>query len=145
MKQLMLAIWSSIQSAFDGAESFMDDHIENVIAFMKSVKLVIESPIMDGVVIITPTDIDNQLLPGLRILLARAIDVLEIQQECSSCSTDEEKIACYCRYVQNLSPEMRDAILHKTASIMSRLGLNNKFTNSELDTLVQIGFIKNKQ
>lgn len=128
------------------AAAFLDETIPVAIEFVQVLKTVVDNPAMDIVTALIPSNIDDVTVKILRANLGKVIDLLQLQ---ITCKTDnvEEKIACYLEYLRHCSPELRNALYHKTAALLTKLNSGNhakKFTDAEIDALVQIAYTKFK-
>lgn len=131
--------------AFDAVEDFIDQNIEPALEFVKALKLAVDSGAADIVTSVIPGKWDDAVVAILRANLGKVIDILEVQLECGKEAKLEDKIACYLQYIRTCSPEMRDALYHKTASLLTRLSDNKKrYTNAEIDAMVQLVYTQLK-
>lgn len=127
--------------AFNDVEDFIEQNIEPALHFVKALKVAVDSGAADVVTGIIPGKIDDAIVQFLRSNLGTVIDIMQVQLECSKEATLEEKISCYLDYLRTCSPEVRDALYAKTASLLTRLSDNKKrFTNAEIDAMVQLTY-----
>lgn len=132
-------------SMVSGAEKMLDTAIPVILHFVQGLKMVIDNPAMDMIDALIPSRIPAEVVAQLRAHLGTVIDLLQLQLECGHEATLEDKIACYLQYLRSCSPDLRDALYHKTASMLTHLMADkHQFTSAEIDTMVQLGYIKLK-
>lgn len=128
-----------------GAEKMLDTAIPVILHFVQGLKTVVDNPAMDIIDALIPSRIPAEIVAQLRAHLGTVIDLLQLQLTCGHEATLEDKIACYLQYLRTCSPDLRDALYHKTASMLTQLMADkHQFTSAEIDTMVQLGYIKLK-
>lgn len=135
------------QRVFKGVEDFINKNIEPAINFVTGLKKAVDSEALDVVVGIIPGTWDDKLLAAFRTYLGKAIEILEIQLTCGQEASLEDKIACYIQHLRTCSPEVRNALYSKTASLLTKLHAGDEakqYTNAEIDALVQFEYTKIK-
>lgn len=133
------------KKVFTDVQDFVEKNIEPALEFVKALKVAVDSGAADIVTAIIPGKWDDAAVAFLRANLGKVIDILEIQLECGKEAELSDKIACYLQYLRNCSPEVRDALYAKTASLLTRLSDENKrFTNAEIDAMVQLTYTQLK-
>jgi hypothetical protein len=131
--------------AFDGVQHFIENNIEPAIQFTKAIKAAVDSGAADIVADLIPGKWDDAVVAFLRANLGTVIDLLQIQLVCGKQTTLEDKIACYLDYLRTCSPDMRDALYAKTASLLTRLSSDkHQFTDAEIDAMVQLTYTQLK-
>lgn len=126
---------------FTNIKKFLKENVAPAVKFVNAIKTVVDNPALDVLVAFTKTDLDNKILAKLRQALSQAVDILEVQLECGSKGTDDEKIACYINWLRSLPKEQRNAMYAKTASIIARIQAGNTLLrNSQIDMLVQLEY-----
>lgn len=130
--------------AFANTKKFIQKNVAPAIKIVNAIKTVVDNPLMDIAVALTATKIDDKALKALRVALVKAIDALEIQQECGALSTDAEKIACYINWVRSLPIAQRHAMYAKTAALTAQYNSGNEYKEHEVDLLVQMEYSESK-
>jgi hypothetical protein len=117
--------------------AFMDAHIAGVLAFVESVKSVVNNPTLEGILDSLAPKMAPAILSAIQDNIDKVIDALEIEIACKSCTTFEDKIKCIADQIATKSPELQTALLHAMAVILSRLTSQNvTMTETELAALV---------
>jgi hypothetical protein len=125
-----------------GAQKVLDEIVPVALQFVEGLKAVVDNPAMDIIDALIPSQIPAQIVAQLRAHLGTVIDLLQLEITCGKEATLEDKIACYLQYLRTCSPDMKDAIYHKTAAMLTQLMAGqHQFTNAEVDTMVQIGYV----
>jgi hypothetical protein len=128
-----------------GAGKIIDDAIPVILQFVEGLKSVVDNPAMDIIDALIPSRLPAAIVAQLRAHLGTVIDLLQLELTCAKDATLEDKIACYLNYLRTCSPDVRDALYHKTAAMLTHLmGDKHQFTNAEIDTMVQLGYVQLK-
>lgn len=146
-KNFLLKVALFFKALFNKVARFFEQDGQKIITFLNAVKSVVDNPALTLLVAASNNKIDDLILFKLSKALGKAIDIMEINTECMLRPTLNEKIACYILYLRTCSPEIRNAIYHKTASIIARETAREKglsLSNSEIDTMIQIEYAKSK-
>ena len=130
--------------AFANTKKFIQKNVAPAIKIVNAIKTVVDNPLMDIAVALTATKIDDKALKLLRVALVKAIDALEIQQECGALETEAEKIACYIDWVRNLPINQRNAMYAKTAALTAQFNNGEAYKEHEVDLLVQLEYSESK-
>jgi hypothetical protein len=128
-----------------GTAKLLSELVPIALHFVQALKTVVDNPAMDIIDALIPSKLPAEIVAQLRAHLGTVIDLLQLQLTCGKEATLEDKIACYLQYLRTCSPDMKDAIYHKTASLLTQLMAGkHQFTNSEVDTMVQLGYVQLK-
>lgn len=126
---------------FVGVEGFIDKYVVPALHFVEGLKAVVDNPAMDFLTAAIPGNLDDKIVQALRDNLPKVIDILDLEIACKDVTDPAAKIQCYIDYLRGLSPEVRNALYHKTASLLTKLlAGEHVFTDSDIDALVQLSY-----
>lgn len=148
MNKILDSIWREVKLFFSKEWKLLQRYVIPAIDTLNVIKQLTDSAIADVVVLLTPTGLDDALLHIIREKLPLAIRLLEIDVECRDKATPEEVVSCFVTKLATLSPSMRDAVVFKLASLLSRLTAGEKYaslSDSDFDFLVQLAYKKQKE
>jgi hypothetical protein len=144
MKKFFKRVWGFLTNLFHNIDGFIDRHIEPSIKMVEKLKSLIDSPVADVLVKLTPTGIDDTALSALRYYLTRAITMLQLST-CLDKKKPEEIILCFIQEVKKLSPEMQKGIWLRLASLMAKEKSGRSDVKGvHIDTLVQMHYLQTK-
>jgi len=147
MKKFFQKVSLFFKTFFSKVAKFFTEEGPEILRFLNAVKAVVDNPALSLAVAASKNQIDDLILFELRRWLGRAVDIMEIKLECGAKPTLEQKITCFVEHLRNCPPEIRNALYHKTASIIAREKAREqgvKLTTSEVDTLIQLEYSKLK-
>ena len=144
MKKFFNRVRSFLTNLFVNIDNFIDRHIEPSIKMVEKLKSLIDSPIADVLVKLTPTGIDDTALTALRFYLSKAILTLQLTA-CLDKEKPEDVIICFVNEVKKLSPEMQKGIWLRLASLMTKeKSGRDDVKGVHVDTLVQMHYLQMK-
>lgn len=145
VRAFLLKIQTQFTTLVSDTEKILAGIVPVALKFVQGLKTVVDTPAMDIIDALIPSKIPAEIVAQLRAHLGTVIDLLQLQLECGKEATLEDKIACYLKYLRTCSPDMRDALYNKTASMLTHLMAGkHQFTNAEVDTMVQLGYVQLK-
>lgn len=100
-------------------DEYLDEHIDVALSVTTALKKFLISPVADILTAIIPGDMDNVIRQHLLVAVERAIDVLLISEKCRKQMDLGNKLLCLAEELQQRSPELRDALLHRLASLVA--------------------------
>src|SRR4051812_26717889 len=106
----------SLLSQFDG---FIDGHIDTALKITSGLKRLLSSPVADVVTALIPGNIDNAIKDKLITALNKAVEALNIAEQCRQYSDVNEKLKCFIEQLQLRDPQLQDAVLLKLASLLT--------------------------
>jgi hypothetical protein len=149
LKRKLKAFFQKVKEFFKdlGADisNFMESTVKPAVEFLEVIKKVLENPSLDLFTAATKTDIDNKILEKLRKVLPIVIDKLGLFIVMSTTMTPPQQVQRYLKALRELSPEMRKAAYHKTASLLVQELSNKSYQAAEIDTLTQIAYNELKE
>lgn len=100
-------------------DDYLDEHIDLALSVTTALKNLLSSPMADILTAIIPGDLDNVIRQHLLAALEKATETLLIADKCRQHQTLADKLLCLAEELQQRSPELRDALLHKLASLVA--------------------------
>lgn len=144
MKKILLRIKLFFATIFGNLDKFLTDNVDEAINMVDAVKKVVDSGFVGVIVNLTPTQVDNKVLDKAKEYLDIAARKLQITNECASLATQEQRLACLVKALADASPNVRNALYLKLASLYTKakaLKEDNKvLATSDVDTLVQLRY-----
>jgi hypothetical protein len=139
VKRLLAKINLLLITLCSEARRFLRNYVEPTVKALQAVKRIIDSPIADGIVKLTRTEVDNLLLAQVRIYLPIAIVSLDLPVRLSGAQTLEEQIKVLTDYLRTLPKDMSHAVLAKLATLIAQLNAQGTtLKESEIDLLVHL-------
>ncbi len=147
LKNFFKRVGAFFRMFFSKAARFFETDGKQVINFLNGVKEVVENPAISLLIAMSKNQVDDKIYNALLKALTKSIDILQITTECMGKETPELKVQCFIQYLRTCSPELRNAIYHKAASLMTREMAEKKgldVAKSDIDTLIQLEYSKQK-
>jgi len=123
--------------------AYIDAHVSAVLVFVEGIRTLIENPVFDGILEGLTKAITPELLATIEAKLDLAIDALEIEVACKSCTTFEDKMKCIADQLATKSPELQAALLHALAVVLSRL-TSEDVTTTQTELAALVAFAENE-
>ncbi|RTL56233.1 MAG: hypothetical protein EKK37_17320 [Sphingobacteriales bacterium] len=112
--------FAKIKRIYSQIDDALKQYVPLALTVTRKIKEALQSPAADLIEQLIPGDVDKTIRSLLIKGLDYAITSLLVVDECNAAATLEEKLACYMKYLQKLSPDARDAALIKLASLISK-------------------------
>lgn len=147
MRKLLLKVRLFFATLFGNVDKFLTENVDEAISVVDAIKSIVQSPIVQTVVKITPTNVDDKALDAVNKYLDIAIQKIGIAKECQVLTTQQERLTCYLKKLAEMTPAMQQAVYLKTASLYADAkatlgGIKSigKAVTSDIDTLVQLRY-----
>lgn len=125
--------------------NLLEKHVDTVLKITTVIKNVIDNPVTDVLVKMTPTDKDDKALEKIRAALDITIAKLAIVSKCNEHTTLEEKIQCWIAEIRNYPMDVQHALLVKFGSLMTASLDENKEAQHIYDTTFQANYSATKE
>jgi hypothetical protein len=100
-------------------DQYADRHIDTALQITIGLKKALSSPVADIITELIPGNIDNIVKQHLLAAINTAVDLLTIADQCQGEKDINKKLQCFVAELQKRSPEHRDAVLQKLASLLA--------------------------
>ncbi len=100
-------------------DEYLDEHIDLALSVTTALKKFLASPAADIITALIPGDVDNVIRQHLLAALEKATDMLLITDKCRQHNDIADKLLCLAEELRQRSPELRDALLHRLASLVA--------------------------
>lgn len=100
-------------------DEYLDEHIDTALYVTTALKKFLSSPAGDIITALIPGNLDNVIRQHLLAALENAIDTLQITDKCRKHEDIADKLLCLAEELRQRSPELRDALLHRLASLVA--------------------------
>lgn len=110
---------SRVKRVLQQFDEYLDEHIDLALQVTMALKKFMASPVADILTAVIPGDLDNIVRQHLLAALERATDALLIAEKCRKEGEIADKLLCLAEELRLKSPELRDALLHRMASLMA--------------------------
>lgn len=137
-------------SLWHDAKTVINDYAEKAYPVMNAIKNAVNDPTINVVVALTPFFYDDLLLAFLKKYIPKALEALDLSKEITEAVTFDEQAELLVEYLRNSAPDLRDAIYQKLVTLIVKFnieddGIGGKFSQSDLDFIVQVGYNKWKE
>lgn len=133
-----------LKKALAQFDQFVDEHAETALKISTALKNVLTSPAADVLTALIPGEADDIIRKHLVAALEQAIGVLTITEQCRQHTDLGERLKCFAQHLSAQSPELRDALLHKLASILTANLDGRRLPAHLYDLYVQAKYAANK-
>lgn len=123
---------------------FLEQHIDTALHITNALKTALNSPVIDVLTHITPTDKDDKAIEQIRKALAVAVAKLSIVKECNENENLEDKIKCWIEHIKQQPLDVQKALLVKFGAIVAAELDGNKEAQHVYDAALQSVFSVNK-
>jgi hypothetical protein len=131
--------------AYNITQEWLDDHVVQILQFVQGVKTVLDNPVLEGTIEALIPRVTPQTFAVIDTVFDKVIEGLQIEIACKSETDLLSKVKCVATYLSTLEPELKDALLSRMASWLTRLTAgDHQFTTAELDTIVQFCYAEIK-
>jgi len=100
-------------------DEYLDEHIDLALSVTTALKKFLSSPAGDIITALIPGDLDNVIRQHLLTALEQAINALQITDKCRKHENIADKLLCLAEEMRQRSPELRDALFHRLASLVA--------------------------
>jgi hypothetical protein len=125
-------------------DAYVDAHAETALQITTALKHALESPVADMVTLLIPGTADDALKQHLQQALVRVTDTLLVLSKCSKEHDMNKKLQCLAGELLRQTPEVRDALLHKMASLLTGELDGNRLKQRLYDLYVQAKYTSMK-
>src|SRR5689334_16734481 len=144
MKHVASKIIALLISIWHDGKKVIHDYAEKSIEVLAGIKAVVENPVVATIVDLTPFPWDDLLRDYAMKWLPKIIVDLQFAKDLSQMQPTEQ-LNALIDFFRNSSPDMRDAIYIKIATLLTKFhveddGVGRKFSQSDLDMIVQVGY-----
>ena len=116
--------------------------VESIILFVTDVRTIVENPATADLALLTPSKKDDKVLAKIKEAFTH-VDIFEETVQKAKEKEDVDLVAYFIERVRNTKKNRRTGIYLALASELLRK-LNEKYSHSEADTLVQLAITKQK-
>lgn len=146
MKKFFNKIVLFIKTLFTGLDKWIHQHVQPSIETLERLKKLVDMPIVNTIVLLTPTGLDDRLLAFAQVYLVKAIDALHVTADIVNEPDYALKIIKLAEYLKTVSPQMRKAIYFKLASETAKQSAGKaEFKGHGVDLLTQMQYSKLKE
>lgn len=124
---------------------FLEEHIDTALKITTTIKGVINNPVADILVKITPTDKDDKALAAIRSALAITVAKLAILDKCNANESLEDKIRCWIDEIRKQPKDVQNALLVKFGALVAAHLDGNKEAQHIYDTVFQTKYSIQKE
>lgn len=129
---------------FKSIDKYVADNSALALSITREIAAIVGSDMVDVITKITKTTVDDVARVQVLKALEYAIDTLEVIEACKGTKNMEDKVKCFAKELGLKSPAMREAILIKLASLVTKKLDGHRFKQSVYDAIVQGQFTSNK-
>lgn len=132
------------------AKSIINDYAAKAYPIVESIKNAVNDPMVVLAVGVTPIQLDDAILKIAQGWLPKVLDALKLSDGITEATTFDEQMNLLIEYLRTATPDLRDAIYVKIASLLVKFnieddGVGGKFSQSDLDFIIQVGYNKWKE
>jgi len=104
-----MKIIEKIKTLFKRGKTKTDNFVFKVacegIYVVEDLKRLVSKPFFDGLVTVTPNNVDNVALPIVRKTLDEVIRTIKVAQSCANLEYEEERLSCFVSRMKDLHKE----------------------------------------
>ena len=146
MKKLFAFLSNFLKLLFGNPEKWINDNVTPSIALVNNIKAIVDSPFAMALTAIIPGNVDDiirqKISDNLQIAINKLSNIYDIKNE----SNQIIKLHKFIEWLKTLSPDTKNAIYIKLASIISNLNDTEGNIKEHIsDLMVQTAFTKLKQ
>jgi hypothetical protein len=110
---------NKVKSLLGQFDTFVDTHIEVALQITTAMKGLLTSPVADVITALIPGSLDNTIKDKMVTALTKAVEALNIAEQCKQYTDPNEKLKCFVQQLQLRDPSLQDALLLKLASLLT--------------------------
>ncbi|MBE2289347.1 MAG: hypothetical protein IAE95_07315 [Chitinophagaceae bacterium] len=118
-------------------DEYVEAHAEAALQITTSLKEMLESPAADVVTLLIPGEADDLLKRHIITALEKAVMTLTAVNTCAGEGDINARIKCLMTELAKAAPEVRDALLHKLASLITAALDGGRMKQRDYDLYVQ--------
>lgn len=144
MKKFFAKIVGFLRILFGGQlNAWIHDHVQPSIEFVQRIKAILESPVVDVITAIIPSDLDDKIRAVMLNHCSKALQLLSVTSEIANEPDAAKQIAMFIEYLKQCTPALRAALYKQFASEMAKLsGGTNNVKGHSVDLLTQLQYSK---
>ncbi|HUM47282.1 MAG TPA: hypothetical protein PLD84_10155, partial [Chitinophagales bacterium] len=117
---------------------------------VESIKNAVNDPTLVAAVGATPFKFDDAILKLAQQWLPKVLEALKLSEAITASTSFDEQVNLLVEYLRTSTPDLRDAIYVKIAALLVKFnieddGVGGKFSQSDLDFIIQVGYNKWKE
>lgn len=137
-------------SLWHDAKTVINEYASKAYPIVESIKNAVNDPTLATVVGATPIKLDDTILKLAQQWLPKVMESLKLTDAITEATTFDEQLNLLIEFLKTSTPDMQDAIYVKIAALMVKFnieddGVGGKFSQSDLDFIVQVGYNKWKE
>jgi hypothetical protein len=133
-----------IKKLLNSVDEYVHENVDRAIRITNIIKGAIDSPVLMLLTKIIPGEQDEAVRLFISNALTAALDGLILTKECGGKATLQDKLLCFVNALRELHPDVREAVLFKLASLLSKHLTGTKLSQSQIDLLVQAKYVNTK-
>lgn len=146
MKKLFIKIGNWLKSFFTESFDWLEINADYAVQAVNIVKKIINNPVVDMAVALTPTTIDDKILAAAKSYIARAAaDLLIVYNILKGSETPEEVLRKLTNYVSGLTDDQKAIFYVQLSGKVMQILADGKVTLAEAITITQYIFKKYHQ
>jgi len=137
-------VGTKVRGILRKVEKAVLDNAATALEITQSIKSFVDTGVVDMAVLLTNTKADDAALEKIKQALVISVDALALVDKCKDAVLPKDKIACLVEALVKLSPNVRDGVLIKLASILTAHLSGNAERQSFYDALTQAVYTAEK-
>jgi len=133
-----------VKNLYREFDDYLNANIDTALKVTTALRKVLASPVADILTAIIPGELDDMIRARLVDALGKAITALTILEHCKGSMEIDEKLKCFYEQLNNLDPNLQDAVLHKLASLMVCYLDGQRYKQSKYDLCTQAKYTVTK-
>ncbi len=118
-------------------DEYVEAHAETALQITTALKEMLESPAADVVTLLIPGEADDLLKRHMITALEKAVVTLTAMNTCGGEGDINARIRCLIAELAKAAPEVKDALLHKLASLITAALDGGRMKQRDYDLFVQ--------
>ena len=131
---------TKLKTLFTELDSYLETHIDTALQITSKLKTLITSPQADVIAALLPAGLDPNLQQQLVNVIDKAIAALSLAENCKQYSATDEKLQCFLTQLQQLTPQLQQAVLQKLASVLTGLLHGQSLKQHLYDVYTQVKY-----
>lgn len=143
MKKFFRKIVSFLKLFLGNLDEWIHEHVQPSIELVQRLKNFLESPVMDIITALIPSQIDDQIRAKLIVALQKSLQLLAVTVDIANEPNIDQQLIKFVQYLQQATPTLKAAIYKQLASEMAKQSAGQtEVKGHSVDLLVQLQYSK---
>jgi hypothetical protein len=127
------------------ADATVIDHLDDCIDLVNDLKRIVNAPLSQAIIKITPTKADNLAVAGLQVVLVEVGEVFSMLDKCKNEESAQLRLKCFIDQLRTFHPDKQNLIYRQIATWLFRDKFKNDLPDRVIEAMVSVRYLEGKE